>query len=294
MTALATATRLQAVPFHDREILAARVGDQVRVPMKRFCGSIGLPWDGQRQRIERNPILKEGASVMLVPSEGGEQSQIFLPLGLLAGFLVGVSTARLKPDVAARLTLFQREAYDVLFQHFFGRAQQLQPVVARPPVMPGWQELEAARHHAPALINVITAETRPTVRRYLHQLLVADADRLGLAAPRLNDLGADAPSADGAIARLVRGLELLTSRKAKWNHLGRARANGRMALVLPELGRMFARHDIDVQVDDALRGALAAGNRTYQVTEDVIWSAIARKRVLATMLSPWPVEGGLG
>lgn len=292
MNALETVPRFQAVPFHGGEILAVRIDDQVRVPMKRFCGTIGLPWEGQRQRIERTQLLREGASVMLVPSEGGEQEQMTLPLGLLAGFLVGVSTSRLQPELRDRVTVFQREAYDVLFRHFFRRvAPAAIPVVARQPAGPSWQQLEAARRSAPSLIALIDAEKRPAVRRTLHRLLVEDCAQLGLEPPPLALLGADGPSPDAIVVRLVQALEALTSRKIRWNHLGRA--NGRMALVLPEIARWFAAYDIDVAVDDALRDALARGNRHYRVTEELITSTTIGKRVLATVLTPWPVQGGL-
>lgn len=290
LTTVTSAPTFAMVPFRDTDILAARLGEEVRVPMKRFCGSIGLPWDGQRQRIERTDLLREGASMMLVPSEGGEQQQMTLPLGLLPGFLVGVSTNRLKPEARERLTLFQREAYEVLFRHFFGAPAAPQPIVARAPATPSWQELDAARRAAPALIAAIAAETKPSTRRYLYALLIADAERLGLPVPPLKDIGADGDSPDELVQQLVDGLDILTSRRAKWNHLG-DRANGRMAIVLEEVERHFVRHDIDVVIDDALRAALRAGTRRWRIQRQSIESKLTRQKIRAIVISVWPHTG---
>ena len=282
------------VPFRDTQILAARVDQDVRVPMKRFCGTIGLPWEPQRKRIERNAVLAEGASMMEVPSEGGLQQQMTLPLGLLSGFLVGVDASRLAPERREAVLAFQREAYAVLHQHFFGRpaAPAALPVVARPPALPGWAELDAARRHAPALIEAISAERRPSVRRYLYQLLTADCDRLGLDAPALVDLGEDAPTADALIDRLFAGLRTLEARKIRWNHFGRG-ISGRAAILLPEIAWEFQRADIDVAIDDELRAALRCSSIRYRITEETIRSDISRKPVLATVIAPWPGRGGI-
>lgn len=280
------------VPFHDTEILAARVGEQVRVPMKRFCGTIGLPWDGQRRRIERDEVLREGAVMMTVPTDGGEQRQTTLPLDLIPGFLFGADASRFAPELRERVRTFRRECFAVLHAHFFraAAAPALAPVVARAPVLPGWQELDAARRAAPALLALLATETRPQVRAYLHALLVADCDRLSLPAPALADLVPD-DTPDDLIAQLMAGLETLTARRVRWNHLG-PRANGRMAIMLPEIERLFRTHDIDVAIDEPLRRAMRSSRR-WHIARRAVDSAIARKPVLAVVIAPWP-NGELG
>lgn len=284
-TALVPAPVFAQVPFHDVEILAARVGDQIRVPMKPLCGTLGLPWDGQRQRIGRDELLSEGASMMLVPSSGGEQEMLTLPVELLTGFLFGVDVKRLRPELRARMTLFRRECFAVLNAHF-GQPRREPPKIApRLPVAPTWQELDAARRAAPPLLAAIAAETNPRARTYLHALLAHDADRLGVAVPRLGDLG-EGP--DDLIARLRTGLETLTARRVKWNHLGGS-PTGRIAIVLPELARLFRRHDIDVPIDDRLRDTLASySGARHRVRTVTLKSAIVRGYVHATLIEPWP------
>lgn len=282
-TALTAAPHFAAVPFHEFEILAAREGEQIRIPMKPFCAILGLPWEGQRQRIMRDEVLKEGACMMQVPSAGGVQELMTLPIELLSGFLFGIDVKRLQPELRERMMLFRRDCFTVLHAHF--TRSRLSPPVAVRPTAPAWQELDAARRSAPSLLTAIAAETNPEARRYLHALLAHDADRIGIPAPRLADLG-EGP--DELIARLRIALETLTARKVKWNHLGGS-PTGRIAIVLPELQRLFARHDIDVPVDDRLRTTLQSysGSR-HRVRTLTLRSAITSKPVHATLIEPWP------
>lgn len=294
MNAITTAqASFVEVPFHDHQILAAQVAGQIRVPMKPLASTLGLPWEPQRKRIMRDEVLKMGASMMEVPSAGGVQQMLTLPADLLPGFLFTIDVARLKPELRERMHLFRLEAFKVLADHFSSPARREPvPVTPRPSSAPNWQELNAARQTAPLLIAQISTETRPAVRSYLYALLQADADRLGLPLPPLDQLG-EGVSADALIARLVKGLETLTARKVRWNHAAGG-SSRRFAIVLSEIEKHFRYHDVDVAIDDRLRAILATSTASWRVSEKTIKSPIARKPVLAIVIEAWPLSQEAG
>lgn len=67
--------------------------------MKQIVENIGLDWEAQRQRIERDEVLSEGACMIQVPSNGGAQDSICLPLHYLNGWLFGIEIKRMKQSL---------------------------------------------------------------------------------------------------------------------------------------------------------------------------------------------------
>ncbi|MCI0649947.1 MAG: phage antirepressor N-terminal domain-containing protein, partial [Chloroflexi bacterium] len=50
------------VTFYGDELPVARTADgRIYVPLKPICEAIGVGWNGQRQRINRDPVLSEVA-----------------------------------------------------------------------------------------------------------------------------------------------------------------------------------------------------------------------------------------
>lgn len=273
MTALAPiaapSPAFQLVPFEGAEILAARVDDTVFVPMKRFCGTVGLPWDGARRRIERDEVLREGAVMMTVPSAGGAQLQQTLPLELIPGFLMGADASRYAPELRDRVRTFRRTCYRVLHDHFFSTAGRLQTdiVAADGP----------ARADALRLVDAIRDEHRPAVRDFLHALLADACNRLAIPTPSIEAIGGRPLPAIDLLSDLLAGLRTLDARGVRFNHLGGG-LRGTIALNLPELARQFARADIDVAIDDAMRAAIRRGSARYRASLATVRSAIARRR----------------
>ncbi|RDD60495.1 phage antirepressor N-terminal domain-containing protein [Ferruginivarius sediminum] len=127
------------VEFHGDRVWAVREGGEVLVAIKPICESLGLDWKSQYRRLSQDVILNEGMVVMTIPSPGGHQKTLCLPLGLLNGWLFGVDDRRIKdPDTRERVLLYKRECYQVLFQHFQGgrtaaaEAEEADPVPAGP------------------------------------------------------------------------------------------------------------------------------------------------------------------
>jgi len=87
---------IQSVDFHGKIIPTIQHDGKHYVGMKAICENIGLGWQGQHERIRRHVVLQEGVRVIRIPSNGGEQDMVCLPLEYLNGWLFGVDVTRLK------------------------------------------------------------------------------------------------------------------------------------------------------------------------------------------------------
>lgn len=116
MTAL-TASPI-SINFHGTTIPTFNVKGVVRVAMKPICDGIGLQWEAQHKRIKRHPVLSKGVSIMDMPSKGGIQKFLTLPLNKLNGWLFGVDATRVKPEIRDKLIEYQEECFDVLSDYW--------------------------------------------------------------------------------------------------------------------------------------------------------------------------------
>jgi len=117
-------TQLVSIPFHGQSLLATLVNNIPHVAMKPICENIGLDWDGQRQKINRHPILSKGKVMITAPSKGGLQEMLMLPVSFLNGWLFGIDSNRVKPEIRERLVEYQTECFDVLANHFMPKVNE--------------------------------------------------------------------------------------------------------------------------------------------------------------------------
>ena len=92
--------------------------DRPYVPMKQIAENIGLVWHAQFERLQRNEVLSQGVRIIRIPSNGGEQEAVCLPLHYLNGWLFGVKPSRVKPEIKAKLIEYQKECYEVLWDYW--------------------------------------------------------------------------------------------------------------------------------------------------------------------------------
>jgi len=84
--------------------------DGIFVALKPIVESMGLNWEGQRQRLSRGPILSEGTCMMQVPfAKGGAQDTTCLKMDLVNGWLFTIDSSRIKDEaVRDNVILYQR------------------------------------------------------------------------------------------------------------------------------------------------------------------------------------------
>jgi hypothetical protein len=114
------------VAFNNQTITAFMNNDAPVVAMKPIVENMGLDWRAQRQRILRHPVLS--TSVVMITTQIAEDDQnrefTCLPLDMLNGWLFGVDSNRVKPELKERVIAYQRECFKALSDYFgFGKQQ---------------------------------------------------------------------------------------------------------------------------------------------------------------------------
>lgn len=120
--------KIMTANFRGAEILGVQLDGAVFVVLKPLVEAMGLAWNAQLERIKRDEVLYEGMRVMRIPSvRGGDQDTVTLRLDRLHGWLFTIDSSRVKEEIRARVQDYQRECYDVLYEHFCGRPEQGEP-----------------------------------------------------------------------------------------------------------------------------------------------------------------------
>lgn len=109
----------QTVLFYEDEITAVLIESEVRpeiyIPIRPICDYLGVTYAGQRERINRDPVLSEVVQIIQIETgRRGNPNMMCLPLKYLNGWLFGINATRVKEEVRERLIRYQKECYHVL------------------------------------------------------------------------------------------------------------------------------------------------------------------------------------
>lgn len=163
--------------------------------MKPICENIGLQWEAQLKRIQRNAILNTAMSMMDTPSNGGKQKTACLPLDYLNGWLFGVDAKRVKPEIRERLLTYQRECFRVLNNHF----NQPKQTIKLP--APANANILATRAEMHSILNALQAASTSS---FVDTYGSWDAKIRGMVGNRLHDL--DFYQLSSLIQKLIKDL----------------------------------------------------------------------------------------
>lgn len=110
------------IDFHGSALLAMP-GDEPNNPliaMKPVVEGMGLDWSTQNSKLKHHPVLSKGIQHIAIPSAGGLQDTLALPLNKLNFWLATANSRKVAPEIRERIELYQHECSDVLFAHFGG------------------------------------------------------------------------------------------------------------------------------------------------------------------------------
>ncbi|PRD40667.1 hypothetical protein C5748_25725 [Phyllobacterium phragmitis] len=116
---------ITTIPFHGTslQVIAGDTPETTLVAMKPVVEGVGLNWEKQRIKLSSHPVLAPTVRVVPFASDGGLQETVVLPLNRIHFWLATINPKRVPDEeTRSRVILFQNEAADVLFNHFFGRA----------------------------------------------------------------------------------------------------------------------------------------------------------------------------
>lgn len=116
-------TTLITLDFRGATLVALERPDGIFVAINPICDAIGVDSRNQRERIERDEVLNDGADVMPMPTSGGVQESFCLRVDLVNGWLLGIDASRVRPEAKEPLLAYKRECHAVLFEHFYQRVR---------------------------------------------------------------------------------------------------------------------------------------------------------------------------
>ena len=115
-----TNTELVRVEFRGDTLEAVQKDGEVWVSIKRCCEVLGVDVEGQRKKLKKQAWAT--TDMMSVVAEDGKGRELaMIALKSLPQWLVTIYASKVKPELRAKLALFQKEAADVLAAHFLGR-----------------------------------------------------------------------------------------------------------------------------------------------------------------------------
>lgn len=110
---------IQTIPvsFRGNMLYVVQHDSQPYTPMKPISEGMGLAWQGQHAKLSSNS-KRWGIKEILIPSIGGNQEAICLPLRKLPGWLMSIHPNKVKPEIRETVIAYQNECDDVLWRHW--------------------------------------------------------------------------------------------------------------------------------------------------------------------------------
>jgi len=134
-TALVPVAQRRVELLDGDEVLAVRAEDgSIYLPLRPICASLGLSYQPQRRRIQRDPALEEGMREIRLQTGGGRQATACMALNLIPYWLSTVEVSRVRPELQDKLTVYRRWVMERVFEAFqretgIGQATTTAPTV---------------------------------------------------------------------------------------------------------------------------------------------------------------------
>ena len=130
--------QLSPVTFHGDTIFCIDYQGQPFTPMKPIVENLGLDWATQFRKLKSNESRwgivimttapRGGITNIVIPSEGGEQEMLCMPVRKLPSYLNSINPRKVRPELRAKIELYQAESDDALWNYWMhGRAERSAP-----------------------------------------------------------------------------------------------------------------------------------------------------------------------
>ncbi|MGY8624159.1 phage antirepressor N-terminal domain-containing protein [Chromobacterium violaceum] len=119
------------VPFHGATLYLVERNSEPYTPMKPIVEGMGIDWAGQYTKLKAN-LARWGIEMISIPSQGGEQDMLCMPLRKLAGWLMTIHPNKVKPEIRDRIVAYQNECDEALWQ-YWTTGMAIKPGISPPP-----------------------------------------------------------------------------------------------------------------------------------------------------------------
>lgn len=122
------------VPFRATTLFLIDVDGTPYVPMKPVVEGMGLAWQTQHRKLSENKE-RWGITIMVIPTESGQQDMTCLPLRKLPGWLMTIYPNKVKPEIRDNIIAYQNECDDVLWE-YWSKGHAINPRTEQTPEPP--------------------------------------------------------------------------------------------------------------------------------------------------------------
>ena len=112
------------IPFKSWDLIAwvNEQSGEAMIAVKPIAEAIGVQPARQSQKIQADPRYRWAH--MCVPSAGGPQEMLCLPVKQVNGWLYGINANKVKPEIREKLLQFQEDCHMALHDAITGRASR--------------------------------------------------------------------------------------------------------------------------------------------------------------------------
>jgi len=115
--AIIEAVNTTSLPFHGQQIITAMAAGVAYVAMKPIVENLGMSWSTQMRKLLSQQD-KYGYAHMNIPSLGGIQKMLCMPIQKLNGWLFSINPAKVRDDIRDRLVRYQEECFTALHDYW--------------------------------------------------------------------------------------------------------------------------------------------------------------------------------
>lgn len=130
---------LSPVLFHGDTIFVVDHQGEPFAPMKPIIENLGLDWKAQQRKLSINHV-RWGMVNLTIPSAGGAQNTLCIPVRKLAGFLGTITPKKVREELRPKVIQYQNECDDALWNYWTkGSARRPESPASQPsqPDLPG-------------------------------------------------------------------------------------------------------------------------------------------------------------
>lgn len=129
---------LSPVSFHGDTIFCVEFNGQPYAPMRSIVENLGLDWSAQYRKVYENKE-RWGVAIIAIPSEGGRQETSCIPVRKLPAWLASINPKKVKPELRAKIELYQNECDDALWNYWMKGVAERQKALEPKTISPAEQ-----------------------------------------------------------------------------------------------------------------------------------------------------------
>jgi hypothetical protein len=176
-------TRVQLVEFDgDRLTAVILEGEGVAVPVREYCGALGLDVDAQSARLREHEVLSRGLRVVRVRIGDRMRSVVAILHKYVPFWLATITPGLVKEEVREKLVRYQVEVAEILAGIYGGTAEATHRTTDQEPIDPLRQRLSDAIREVRMARDALPAgryqDALAWLRRKADELLPNDPEAL--------------------------------------------------------------------------------------------------------------------